>query len=86
MTVPFSQGAAHTMPPTAADVLDCMASDSAEVENADSFDDWAPEYGYDADSRKAERVYTACVKQADKLEALLGDEDYSALLWDIERD
>ena len=57
MRVPFSQGSAHTVAPTTADVLDCLASDASGFENARSFEEWASEYGYDVDSRKAFRTY-----------------------------
>ena len=85
MHVPFSQGSAHTKPPTLEDVLDCLASDSAGVENARSFEDWAAEYGYDTDSRKAEKTYCLCRDQAEQLKALLGPDSYAQLLWNVER-
>jgi len=86
MTLYFSQGAALKPFPTLAAVLDCLASDAAGVENADSFEDWAQEYGYDEDSRASERVYNTIGKQGAKLALLLGEDGYSALLWDIERE
>lgn len=84
MTTYFSQGSALTEPPTLADVLDCLASDAASVENASSFEEWCAEYGCDTDSRKAERTYNACKKQADDLKRLLGSA-YEALLWEVKR-
>ncbi len=85
MTVPFSQGAAHVGPPELKSVLDCLASDASGVANAQSFEDWCSEYGYDTDSRKAEGVYKACVQSAKKLKNLLGEEAYEELLWNTER-
>lgn len=85
LTVYFSQGSAHKKPPTLADVLDCLASDASGVDNARSFEDWASEYGYDTDSRKAERTYHICEKQAQDLKALLGQDAYNQLLYDTER-
>lgn len=85
MTVPFSQGQAHEKEPTALDVLDCLASDACGVDNAGTFEDWCAEYGYDTDSRKAEKTYNTCVKQASKLRDLLGDEAYESLLYNTER-
>lgn len=85
MTVPFSQGCAHTSEPTAADVLDCLASDAAGIENARSFEDWAGEYGYDTDSRKAERTFRTCERQAESLKRLVGPEAYETLLYSVER-
>ena len=85
LTVYFSQGSAHKKPPTLADVLDCLASDASGVDNAQSFEDWASEYGYDADSRKAEKTYNICVQQAQELKALLGQDAYDQLLYGTER-
>lgn len=85
MRVPFSQGSAHTVAPTAADVLDCLASDAASVENARDFADWCGDYGYDVDSRKAHKTYTICVRQAAKLRAMLGQDNYETLLFKTER-
>lgn len=85
MRVPFSQGSAHTVAPTTADVLDCLASDASGFENARSFDDWCAEYGYDTDSRTAERTYKIVARQAAKLKAMLGADNYETLLWNIER-
>ena len=85
LTVYFSQGSAHKKPPTLAEVLDCLASDASGVDNAQSFEDWANEYGYDTDSRKAEATYRACEKQAQELKALLGQDAYNQLLYSTER-
>lgn len=86
MTVPFSQGSAHTEPPEIADVLDALASDSSGLDNARSFEEWASEYGYDVDSRKAERIYNAVERQAKKLVAFLGPKLYQELLYETERE
>jgi hypothetical protein len=84
MAVAFSQGSAHFDPPKLADVLDCLASDASGLENARDFADWCAEYGYDTDSRKAERTYKAIKRQASRLKAVLGT-DYETLLFDTER-
>ena len=85
MTIIFSQGYGIQGEPTAASVLDCLASDAAGVENARSFEDWCGDYGYDTDSRKAENIFKACEKQAEKLKNFLGDDLYKACLYDTER-
>jgi len=85
LTVYFSQGSAHKKPPTLAEVLDCLASDAAGVDNAKDFEDWASEYGYDTDSRKAERIYDVCKAQAQELKDLLGGKAYAQLLYETER-
>jgi len=84
MTVPFFQGYGIEHDPRAEDVLDCLASDAAGVENARSFEDWCSEYGYDTDSRTAERIYKACEKLAEKLKNFMGS-FYDSLLWDVKR-
>jgi len=86
MTTPFSMGSAHRGEPDAASVLDCLASDATGFENAQSFEDWAGEYGYDTDSRTAERTFKAVERQARKLRAFLGDDLYETLLWNTERE
>ena len=86
MTVPWSQGPAILREPTAADVLDCLASDTSGYHSAGgTFEAWAAEYGYDEDSRKAERIFRAVERQAGALRHLLGDA-YDELLWNTERE
>jgi hypothetical protein len=72
MTVPFSQGPAHTHPPDAVDVLSCLASDASGFDDARSFEEWADNYGYDTDSRKVERTYRAVQRQTERLRAWAG--------------
>ena len=86
MTVYFSKGMAHKgAPPTLEEVLDCIASDAAAVEQAD-FAEFAADMGYDSDSRKAERIYKTCVKQARSLRNLLADENtFQSLLYGTDR-
>ena len=85
MTVAYSQGSAFTEEPTAEDVLSCLCQDAAGLENNPAFEVWAPEYGFDADSRKAERIFREVERQAARLKVLLGEE-YEAALWDVESD
>jgi hypothetical protein len=72
-------------PPDAGTVLDCLAADAAGHDNADSFEDWAAEYGYETDSRKAERTYNLTGTQAGKLRRFLGNVLYEELLYQVER-
>ena len=81
----FSMGAANKGEPTTRAVLGCLAADAAGYENAHSFEDWAREYGYDTDSRRAEAIYTAVGNQVAALVAFLGAELYHQLLWEVER-
>lgn len=86
MSMPFSQGPAHTDKPTAVDVLNCLASDAASVDNARSFEEWASDLGYEPDSRKAERTYRVIEKQRDALKRVLGAEAMRVLLYGTERE
>lgn len=56
--------------PKLADVLQCLASDAGALE--ETFEDWCSNYGYDSDSRKAEKTYRACVETAQQLVRLFG--------------
>lgn len=59
--------------PDLADVLYSLVSD-ADVIDAGGFEDWASNYGYDTDSRKAEATYRDCLEAALKLRGAIGDE------------
>lgn len=69
--------------PVVADVLDCLASDANGINQ--SFEEWASDLGYDTDSRKAERTYQTCQKQARELRQLLGAAAFEELLYRTER-
>lgn len=81
----FSQGSAHTENPTLIDVLDCMASDSSGFDNSQSFEEWAREYGYDTDSRTAEKTFRTVRRQSEQLKRVLGQSAYRELLKETER-
>jgi hypothetical protein len=81
MSTVFSMGYGRNgAEPKLSEVLDCLASDAASFDNAQSFEDWASDYGYDTDSRKAERTYLAVQKGAVKLRKFLGDSAYETLM------
>lgn len=71
--------------PTAEEVLDCIASDVATIENTSDFEEWSAELGFDSDSRTAARIYKLCVAQTDQLQLFLGESIYNELLWETER-
>ena len=96
----FSQGMGHTENPKLIEVLDCLASDASGYENAQaatssyqnrggvsgsSFVNWAEEYGYDTDSRAAEKIFKTVKRQANQLKRVLGEEAYQELLYNTER-
>lgn len=79
MTLYFSQGFGISGEPQPADILECLASDASGAEQ--SFEDWCSDLGFDSDSRKAERTYKAVQTQTEKLRKLLGDTDFSVLVY-----
>lgn len=82
----FSMGYGHNgAEPKAEDVLDCLASDASTYDNAQSFEDFARDLGYDEDSRMAEKTYKECGKSAAKLKQFLGEDLYGTLLYKTER-
>ena len=50
-----------------------------------SFEEWAGDFGYDSDSRRAEATYNACVESAKKLKEFLGEQLFSELVYKVER-
>ena len=58
-------------PPRLGDVLQCLVGDAQALDYA-GFEAWAAEYGYDTDSRSAERIYQSCMDTATKLRSALG--------------
>ncbi|MDD4986242.1 MAG: hypothetical protein PHQ43_10735 [Dehalococcoidales bacterium] len=81
----FSMGPALAREPSAVEVLECMADDAAGIENTRSFERWAAEYGYDADSRRAERIYKLTKGQSRRLRKFLLADAYEELLWNTSR-
>lgn len=64
--------------PAIEDVIYSLVSDAEAIDHA-TFEDWADSYGYDADSRKAEVVYRACLETALKLRSALGENGLAQL-------
>jgi len=76
----YSMGRGHGgAAPDIAGVLDSLRLDASSGEFV-TFEGFADEFGYDADSRKAERIYRACVRMHKRLEAFLGAVAYAELL------
>lgn len=81
MTLVYSMGMAFDREPQPWNVLHCLAADAAGLDSAGGcFEEWAADYGYDPDSRKAERIFRAVTRQTAKLRKLLGEETYETLL------
>ena len=79
MSFEYHTGSAIEGPPKLADLLYCLAMDASAKEE-ECFEDWAENLGYDTDSRKAEKTYQACLKNADDLCYLLGNDAFNTLL------
>ena len=86
MQLDYFMGKAHTKPPTTFDVVACIIDDAIGFEDSTplSFEEWCDDIGYDTDSRKAERIYNACMKQTAKLQVLLGENFHKILLMEEE--
>lgn len=54
-------------------VLHALIMDG-EANDYDNFEEWASNFGYDTDSRKAEQTYLDCKDNGKKLDYLLGDD------------
>lgn len=65
-------------PPKIEDVLYCLLADSDAIEYRD-FADWANNYGYDLDSRKAEAIYQSCLTTGLSLRAVIGNRNLQRL-------
>ena len=64
--------------PNFCDVLAGLMND-ADVLNNSTFEEWAVDFSYDTDSRKAEAIYRACLEIALKLRNSLGEDGLSKL-------
>lgn len=84
MHVTYSMGPGTDGKPKLADVLECIALDVSGFENSSNFEDWCSEYGYDTDSRKAERIYRSVSEQRDRLCLLLNAGAVEELLYQTE--
>lgn len=81
-TFPFYQGPAHTDPPTAGDVLECLLTDAHYIYE-DEMDDLVADMPYS----KAKLVVESMTKLAHDLNTLLGNETFDTMVygeWDPE--
>lgn len=60
------------VPPQAADVLHSLLLDASAMDA--TFEEWANEYGYSADSMKAKETYELCRTYGLRVRRLLGDQ------------
>lgn len=64
-------------PPDVADVVHCLLMDASGTD--ERFEDWAANYGYDPDSRKAEAAFNSCRETAAALRRTFTAEELAAL-------
>lgn len=77
--VPFGRASkTHEHKPKITDFLYSLVRD-ADALDYSTFENWASNYGYDADSRKAESIYRACLEIALKLRNGIGEEGLAKL-------
>jgi hypothetical protein len=74
----YGSTAGPHLQPKAHDVVHSLVSDGDAIDSS-GFEDWASNFGYDLDSRKAEQIYRACLDIGLKLRAALGDEGWREL-------
>lgn len=70
-------GAKPIVPPPLADVLYSLLLDGSASDEA--FDDWCANFGYDTDSRKAEKTYDQCRDIGRSLERMFSRADLAEL-------
>lgn len=81
MRVFYSKGVGHHgKEPTTGEIIESLAMDASGYESARGFEDWAGDYGYDIDSRRAMRTYKAVQSEAKRLRRFLGDKLYERVL------
>lgn len=71
MVTSYHMGSAHKKPPTVLQVMSSLLSEANAVARGESFEQWADEFGYDTDSRKAESLYRTIVAQTEELRNFL---------------
>lgn len=66
-------------------LLETISSDYGfTLEMYPTFEDFASEFGYELDSRKAEKTYKACLDLSEKLHTVFNDGDMEKLREDLE--
>lgn len=66
-------------PPSLEEVMASLVMDGFDAMNHPNVESWAPDYGYDPDSRTAEKIYKECLQIGLTLRSALGDEAFREL-------
>lgn len=72
-------------PPFLIEVLDVLAKDVWLIEQAGVFDNWCSLLKFSQDSRSAKSAFDVVLQQRLELQALLGEDAYHQLLYEIDR-
>jgi hypothetical protein len=65
--------------PSLDDVLHCFVMDAQGVGDGQTFEDWAADYGYEVDSREAEKSFNACRDSYFAMIRLFGSDGFEEL-------
>lgn len=92
MTTYFSKGYGHHgQEPEVEELLYSIAMDSYNL--GEPFEDWCAEFGYDpydwdtgGYNEEYQDIYKSCVKNADALKRVIGNEQFDVLLYETELD
>ena len=76
----LSTGTGWIREPGISDLLECLILDASWFDRSQSFEDWADEYGYDPDSRKAERLYKTVEVESLRLKEFFGGDLFEEAL------
>jgi hypothetical protein len=82
LTIEFNQNRDNPAP-TISDIIECVRND---VSSETSFEDWCEAFGFDTDSRTAERSYQYCVKLQADFEDMVGPEAMKEFLEHVGED
>lgn len=81
MTVSYHMGSGLKHKPKTIEVMSGLLLDASGVAYGQSFEEWASDYGYDTDSRKAEAIYQACREQTEALRNFLLTDGDPWVMW-----
>jgi hypothetical protein len=72
--------AAKRFKPSLADILTCLIQDAASIDQSPLFEDWADDFGYNPDSRKAYATFEVIQRQRAYLIKVVGHSIYNQMI------
>lgn len=82
LTTPFYMGSALTGEPEKTDVMYSLINDALSGDY--TFEQFAHEYGYNTDSREAERIFRQCKRTHQSLERVFGEQHIQAMAEELQ--